>query len=118
MRSAAWGAASCSPPSPICWPRCSRVSSTGRWRCARSTPGASPTWTSSRAFFTPANEERPEIHGGFALAHFSDGPETEEILKELKVSIRCLPFDAPDEEGTCLFTGRPTRTQGVFAKAY
>jgi prolyl-tRNA synthetase len=71
-----------------------------------------------RAFFTPANEERPEIHGGFALAHFSDGPETEEILKELKVSIRCLPFDAPDEEGTCLFTGRPTRTQGVFAKAY
>ena len=70
------------------------------------------------AFFTPKNSEQPEIHGGLVHAHFVDGPEMEEKLKELKVTIRCIPLDAEEEPGKCIFTGKPSRRRGVFAKAY
>jgi prolyl-tRNA synthetase len=70
------------------------------------------------AFFTPQNEENPEIHGGLALCHFSEGPEMDAQLKALKTTIRCLPLDAPSETGSCIFTGRPSTRRGVFAKAY
>ena len=30
------------------------------------------------AYFTPKSKEKPEIHGGFAVSHFVDGPEMEE----------------------------------------
>jgi prolyl-tRNA synthetase len=70
------------------------------------------------AYFTPKNEEQPEIHGGFAHCHFADSPEMDEILKKLKVSIRCLPLEGNDEPGKCIFTGKPSTRRGVFAKAY
>ncbi len=71
-----------------------------------------------KAYFTPRNEERPEIHGGFARCYFVDDPAIDEILKELKVTIRCIPLDAEPATGTCLFTGQPTTRRGVFAKSY
>jgi prolyl-tRNA synthetase len=70
------------------------------------------------AYFTPKNEERPELHGGFAHSHFVDSPEMDEKLKTLKATIRCVPLDAPDEPGKCIFTGQPSTKRGVFAKAY
>ena len=70
------------------------------------------------AFFTPKNEERPEIHGGLAYSHFVDSPEMDEKLKALKVTIRCLPLDGKEEPGKCIFTGKPANRRGVFAKAY
>ena len=69
-------------------------------------------------FFTPKNEQKPEIHGGFAECHFVDSPETDEVLKPLKVTPRCMPLEQDETEGTCIFTGKPTRTRGVFAKSY
>jgi prolyl-tRNA synthetase len=70
------------------------------------------------AFFTPKNEDRPEIHGGLAYSHFVDSPEMDEKLKALKVTVRCVPLDAPEEPGKCIFTGQPSTKRGVFAKAY
>ena len=70
------------------------------------------------AYFTPQNEERPELHGGLAYSHFVDSPEMDEKLKSLKVTVRCVPLDAPEEPGQCIFTGRPSTKRGVFAKAY
>ncbi len=70
------------------------------------------------AFFTPANEEKPEIHGGLALCHFVDRPEIEERLRELKVTVRCIPVEGEEEPGTCIFTGQPSPRRAVFAKAY
>jgi prolyl-tRNA synthetase len=70
------------------------------------------------AYFTPQNEERPELHGGLAYSHFVDSPEMDEKLKALKATIRCVPIDAPNESGKCIFTGRPSTQRGVFAKAY
>jgi len=72
-----------------------------------------------RAFFTPANSAQPEIHGGFALAHWDGTRETEEKIKEeLKVTIRCIPRDGDGELGLCPFSGRPSSRRVVFAKAY
>lgn len=74
------------------------------------------------AFFTPKNPDQPEIHGGFALTHWSGDPEVEEkIAEDLGVTIRCIPF-ASDlislEPGTCPFTGKPSPQRVVWAKAY
>jgi prolyl-tRNA synthetase len=69
-------------------------------------------------FFTPKNHDDPEIHGGLAYSHFVDTPEINEKLKELKVTARCIPIDAPEEPGKCIFTGQPSTKRGVFAKAY
>jgi prolyl-tRNA synthetase len=71
-----------------------------------------------RAYFTPQNAERPEIHGGFALCHWCEDPAVDQILGELKVTVRCLPLDAAQEPGTCIFTGRPSQARAVLAKAY
>ncbi len=44
-------------------------------------------------FFTPKNSSKPEIHGGFALAHWNGSREVEEQIKsDLKVTIRVIPF--------------------------
>ena len=69
-------------------------------------------------YFTPKNEKKPEIHGGFAKCHFIDCPEMDELLKPLKVTPRCIPLGQDDSEGTCIFTGKPTKTVGVFGKSY
>ncbi len=71
------------------------------------------------AFFTAKNSERPEIHGGFALAHWNGSREVEEQIKaELKVTIRCIPLQDAGEPGTCVFTGEPSAQRVVFAKSY
>jgi len=71
-----------------------------------------------RQFFTPDNLKKPEIHGGFAKCFFSDEQKIAETLKELKVTIRCLPFDNEQGQGSCVFTGEPTSQFGIFAKSY
>ncbi|HEY3391205.1 MAG TPA: proline--tRNA ligase [Lacipirellulaceae bacterium] len=70
------------------------------------------------AFFTPENLEQPEIHGGLAYSHFVESPEMDEKLKELKVTVRCVPLEGEDEPGKCIFTGQPSKRRAVFAKAY
>ena len=70
-------------------------------------------------FFTPENKEKPEFHGGFACAHWCGKTECEERIKdELSVTIRCIPFDAKEETGACVFCGEPSSHRVVFAKAY
>jgi len=71
-----------------------------------------------KKYFTPKDADKPEIHGGFAMCHFVDEPEIEEILKELKVTVRCIPFEGNEEPGKCIFTGKPSKKRAIFAKAY
>ncbi|MEN9835063.1 MAG: Proline--tRNA ligase [Pseudomonadota bacterium] len=75
-------------------------------------------WDDFVAYFTPKNEDKPEIHGGFALCHWSPGPETVDKLKDLKVTARCIPLAGEKESGKCLFSGRPSQQRVVFAKSY
>ena len=73
-------------------------------------------------FFTPRNPTKPEIHGGFALAHWNGSRAVEEQVKEdLKVTIRCIPFDNPEhppEPGRCVITGEPSPRRVLWAKSY
>ncbi|MEY2616752.1 MAG: prolyl-tRNA synthetase [Verrucomicrobiota bacterium] len=73
-------------------------------------------------FFTPKNKEKPEIHGGFALTHWSGSPAVEaQVKQELKVTIRCIPFDQEvrdDEPGACVISGEPSPRRVLFAKSY
>ena len=71
-----------------------------------------------KAFFTPKNADKPEIHGGFVRAKWCEDRETEDLLKESKLTIRCLPFDQPGTEGRCIITGKPATCDAIFAKAY
>jgi prolyl-tRNA synthetase len=69
-------------------------------------------------FFTAKNSNKPEIHGGFALAHWNGSREVEQQIKnDLKVTIRVIPF-GDDEPGKCIFTGEPSSKRVVWAKSY
>ena len=56
---------------------------------------------------------------GFVYAHWDGTPETEEKIKDLcKATIRCIPFNNPQEEGKCILTGKPSHQRVLFARAY
>ena len=60
-----------------------------------------------------------EEKGGFISAHW-DGTEASEeaIKKETKATIRCIPYDTKQEEGSCVYSGAPSTQRVLFAKAY
>ncbi|HLV40282.1 proline--tRNA ligase [Xanthomarina sp.] len=60
-----------------------------------------------------------ESKGGFISAHWDGTEETETKIKELtKATIRCIPMDQVHENGTCVYTGKPSKGRVLFAKAY
>jgi prolyl-tRNA synthetase len=71
---------------------------------------------------TDSYEEFKEIlntKGGFILAHWDGSPESEQKIKEeTKATIRCIPIDAPEEVGKCIYSGKPSNRRVVFAKSY
>ncbi|HLN19825.1 MAG TPA: proline--tRNA ligase [Bacteroidales bacterium] len=57
--------------------------------------------------------------GGFIMAHWDGTKETEEKIKEeTKATIRCIPFDSPEEEGKCIYSGKPSTKRVLFARSY
>jgi prolyl-tRNA synthetase len=57
--------------------------------------------------------------GGFVSAHWDGTAETEEKIKqETKATIRCLIFEGQDEEGVCMYSGKPSERRVLFARAY
>jgi prolyl-tRNA synthetase len=57
--------------------------------------------------------------GGFVSAHWDGTVETEAAIKEeTKATIRCIPLDATEEEGKCVFSGKPSSKRVLFARAY
>ncbi len=65
------------------------------------------------------NTELPVEALKFVYAHWDGTRETEDrVQTEFKATIRCLPFDGPQEAGTCIFTGKPSAKRVVFARAY
>jgi len=71
------------------------------------------------AFFTPKDQQKPEIHGGFALSHWCGNARCETKIKDdLSVTIRCIPFDGDKEGGPCIVCGQRSDKPVLFAKAY
>jgi prolyl-tRNA synthetase len=57
--------------------------------------------------------------GGFIYAHWDGTAETEQKIKEeTKATIRLIPLDQKEEEGTCICSGKPSKGRVVFAIAY
>jgi prolyl-tRNA synthetase len=57
--------------------------------------------------------------GGFISAHWDGTGETEEKIKEeTKATIRCIPLDNPQEDGVCIYSGKPSKERVLFAVAY
>ncbi|MGB0777139.1 MAG: proline--tRNA ligase [Flavobacteriaceae bacterium] len=66
-----------------------------------------------------AFKEAIKNKGGFVSAHWDGTEETETKIKELtKATIRCIPLDAEEEGGKCVFSGKPSKKRVLFAKAY
>jgi prolyl-tRNA synthetase len=76
-------------------------------------------------YFTPKNQDKPEIHGGFSLSPWCGSEVCESKIKDdLGVTIRCIPFDkefdatSRSPEGKCICCAQSSSQQVVFAKAY
>ena len=68
-----------------------------------------------------SKEEFKELieQGGFVYAHWDGSSEIEELIKqETRATIRCVPLDAKEEDGVCLFSGKYSAKRVLFAKAY
>lgn len=60
-----------------------------------------------------------DTKGGFVLAHWDGTTETEvKIKEETKATLRCIPIDAQEEHGVCVYSGKPSLRRVLFAKAY
>jgi prolyl-tRNA synthetase len=63
--------------------------------------------------------EEDAAASGFVRAPWSEAAESAAILEELKVSVRCIPFDQQLAPGSaCVLTGKPAVVEAVFGKAY
>ena len=57
--------------------------------------------------------------GGFLLAHWCGSDACEAAVQaETKATIRCITFDAPEEEGACMKCGEKSTRRVHFARAY
>ena len=64
-------------------------------------------------------QEVLDTKGGFISAHWDGTVETEVAIKEAtKATIRCIPLDAKEEEGTCIYSGKPSKCRVLFARSY
>ncbi|HZX73926.1 MAG TPA: proline--tRNA ligase, partial [Cyclobacteriaceae bacterium] len=56
---------------------------------------------------------------GFVSAHWDGTPESEAAIKEeTKATIRCIPLDSENENGVCIYSGKPSSRRVLFARAY
>ncbi len=75
-----------------------------------------------KTYFVDTWEEFKDViknKGGFVMAHWDGTKETEAKIQEAtKATIRIIPTNAPEEDGKCIFSGKPSKRRVVFAKAY
>ena len=57
--------------------------------------------------------------GGFISAHWDGTAATEEKIKEeTKATIRCIPLNNVAQDGSCVYSGKPSTQRVLFALAY
>jgi prolyl-tRNA synthetase len=60
-----------------------------------------------------------ENEGGFVKAPWCGSAECEkQINAETGATIRCIPFDSPDEPGKCIVDGKPSERRVLLARSY
>ena len=74
-----------------------------------------------QAYFAEANqwiEEGKQGKVAFVRGKWSGDENSDQLLKNMKITIRCLPFDQSGTEGTCLLTGKPATIDVIYARSY
>ena len=74
-----------------------------------------------KAYFSQANEWIEDGKQGkvaFVKGKWCGDSQSEEILKELKISIRCLPLTQSGTTGKCLLTGKDATIDVIYARSY
>lgn len=74
-----------------------------------------------RSYFNSSNEWIEDGNTGkvaFVRGKWSGDANSEELLKEMKITIRCIPFDQSNTEGICLLTGKPATMDVIYARSY
>ncbi len=65
------------------------------------------------------DELKQQIERGFARCYWAGTIEDEKrIQEETRATIRCIPLDQPQQAGRCVYTGKETTQQVIFARAY
>ncbi|MCX7860203.1 MAG: His/Gly/Thr/Pro-type tRNA ligase C-terminal domain-containing protein, partial [Chloroflexus sp.] len=68
---------------------------------------------------TTYDELKAQVERGFARAFWAgDTADEKRIQEETRATIRCIPLEQPGTVGRCVYTGRETSRQVIFARAY
>ncbi len=73
------------------------------------------------AYFANSNEWIEDDKTGkvaFVRGKWCEDEATEEILKSMKITIRCVPFDQDGKVGKCLLTGKDATLDVIYARSY
>ncbi|MES2200891.1 MAG: proline--tRNA ligase [candidate division FCPU426 bacterium] len=71
-----------------------------------------------KAHFAPKNEFLAKGGPAFVRAKWCGDETSEAMLKDMAVTIRCLPFDQSGTKGTCVLTGKEATVDAIFARSY
>lgn len=56
---------------------------------------------------------------GFIKAYWCEDEDVaKKVKEETTATVRCLPLDANDEPGICIFSGKPAKNKWIFAQSY
>ena len=72
-------------------------------------------------YFTNSNEwieDGKEGKVAFVKGKWCADPKTEEILKSMKITIRCIPFEQSNTKGKCSLTGKDATLDVIYARSY
>lgn len=73
------------------------------------------------AYFANSNEWIEDGKQGkvaFVRGKWCGDTATEEILKSMKITIRCIPFEQSGTTGKCLLTGKEATLDVIYARSY
>ena len=73
------------------------------------------------AYFANSNEWIEDGKQGkvaFVRGKWCADPASEEILKAMKITIRCIPFEQSGTTGKCLLTGKDATMDVIYARSY
>lgn len=72
--------------------------------------------------YTESYEEFKQIIAekrGFVRVKWAEDSAAELAIKEeTKATLRVIPLDQPEVQGTCIYTGKPATCEAIFARAY
>ena len=73
-----------------------------------------------KAYFSKNNTfiDGSEKPVAFVRGKWCGDPATEELLKEMKISIRCIPEDQSGTTGKCLLTDKEATMDVIYARSY